>query len=521
MNISISGRIDTNNAAQTEQALLARIGSGKEPVVLDAERLEYISSAGLRVLLRLRKDHPELRLVNVNPDVYEVLEMTGFTEILQVERGFRVVSVEGCEEIGHGANGSVYRYSDEIAIKVYREGNDLEDIRREREMAKLALVLGLPTAISYDVVKVGERYGTVFELLNARSFSAIMAREPEKLDWCVAEFTDLLKKIHDTEAPAGKLPDARETALGWVEAMRPHLPPAPWEKLRRMVEDVPRDLHLIHGDYHTKNLQVQNGEVLIIDMDTLSAGNRIFELGSIYNSFLGFYELDHEAVERFQGFSYETSTAFWRRFLARYLQTDCPHKLREVEDKARILGYTRLIRRAYRLGLQDTEAGSRDIENWTRELLELLERVDRLDFSLQELILPAKTELLDEVQQFVRRRLEDRCSMKAQMQIDLAVEEIFVNIASYAYSPEEGTAAVRVELTEDPVSVSISFLDRGVPYDPLSKEDPDVKALAQERKIGGLGIFLTKQVMDEVRYEYRDGQNILTMRKDLGQGGGL
>ena len=514
--IKLSGRIDSGSAPEMERSLRAQIiGDGSERLLLDAAGLEYISSAGLRVLLRLRKASAGLRLINVNPEVYEVLDMTGFTQMMEVEKGFRSVSVEGCEEIGHGANGSVYRFSDEIAIKVYREGSDLEDIRHEREMAKLALVLGLPTAISYDVVKVGERYGTVFELLNAQSFSAILAGEPDKLDWCVAEFTDLLKKIHDTEVPAGKLPDARETALGWVEEMRPWLPAAPWEKLRRLVEAVPPDLHMIHGDYHTKNLQVQNGEVLLIDMDTLSAGNRIFELGSIYNSFLGFYELDHKAVERFQGFSYETSEAFWRRFLARYLDTDCPHKLREVEDKARVLGYTRLIRRACRLGLQNTEAGRRDVENWTRELLELLERVDSLCFSKDELILPAETEALEEVQDFVGRRVGEDCGPKTRMQLELAVEEIFVNIASYAYAPGSGPAAVRVELEREPPAVAVSFRDRGVPYDPLAREDPDVNLLAQERREGGLGIFLTKQVMDEVRYEYREGQNVLTMKKLL------
>lgn len=523
MKIQLGGRIDTNNAAQAEQELRSRIGDRGEPIVLDAEKLEYISSAGLRILLRLKKDCPALSLINVRPEVYEVLEMTGFTEILEVQKGFRRISVEGCEEIGHGANGSVYRFSDEIAVKVYRDGNDLETINRERELAKLALVLGIPTAISYAVVRVGENYGTVFELLNARSFSAIIAGEPEKLDWCVNEFAGLLKKIHDTEAPAGKLPDMKQTALGWVDFLKEELPAPTWTKLRALVEAVPEDKHLLHGDYHTKNLLVQNGEVLIIDMDTLSAGNRIFELGSIYNSFLGFYELDHEAVARFQGFSYEISESFWRRFLAAYLETNCEAKLREVEDKARILGYTRLIRRAIRRGGRETEAGRREIEHWTRELIALVDQVKQLSFSRSELILPARTELLEEVQSFVGERLEGRCSMKARMQIDLAVEEIFVNIASYAYAPEVGPAAVRVEVTKEPVSVTITFLDRGVPYDPLAKDDPDVTAMAQERKIGGLGIFLTKQVMDEVRYEYRDGQNVLTMRKDLenGSGGGL
>ncbi|MBP3895696.1 MAG: ATP-binding protein, partial [Mogibacterium sp.] len=121
---------------------------------------------------------------------------------------------------------------------------------------------------------------------------------------------------------------------------------------------------------------------------------------------------------------------------------------------------------------------------------------------------------LDTVTGFVNRALEEfDCPMKTQMQIELAVEEIYVNIANYAYSPEVGRAKVRVEVDDDPLKVSITFIDHGTPYDPLAKEDPDVTLSAQERQIGGLGIFLTKQTMDDVEYEYKDGQNILTIKK--------
>lgn len=130
------------------------------------------------------------------------------------------------------------------------------------------------------------------------------------------------------------------------------------------------------------------------------------------------------------------------------------------------------------------------------------------------LTLPAKRENLDAVRSFVTERLEDRCSARTQMQLDLAVEEIFINIASYAYAPGEGAAEVRVAVTDEPACV-ITFLDSGVPYDPTAKEDPDVNLLAQDRQIGGLGIFLTKKLMDEVRYERRDGKNVFSMKKKL------
>lgn len=135
---------------------------------------------------------------------------------------------------------------------------------------------------------------------------------------------------------------------------------------------------------------------------------------------------------------------------------------------------------------------------------------------MKELDIEAKLENLGEVMAFVDEQLEAAdCSMKVQMQIDLAVEEIFVNIANYAYSPETGPATVRVEVKPDGSAVTITFIDQGVPYDPLAKKDPDVNLAAEDREIGGLGIFLTKKNMDDVKYEYVNGSNVLTLKKNL------
>lgn len=135
---------------------------------------------------------------------------------------------------------------------------------------------------------------------------------------------------------------------------------------------------------------------------------------------------------------------------------------------------------------------------------------------MKELELEALTDNLPRVLAFVDGELEAAdCPMKIQMQIDIAVEEIFVNIANYAYSPEVGTATVRVEVMGEPPAVDITFIDGGVPYDPLAKADPDVTLSAEERQIGGLGIFMVKKTMDDVKYEYLDGHNILTLKKGL------
>ena len=133
---------------------------------------------------------------------------------------------------------------------------------------------------------------------------------------------------------------------------------------------------------------------------------------------------------------------------------------------------------------------------------------------MSELVIDAKVENLEQVNDFIAENLMG-FPMKLLMQIDLVVEEVFVNIANYAYKEKTGKAKVTCELDSENSLLTLVFEDKGVPFDPLSKEDPDVTATAEEREIGGLGIFLTKKLMDEVRYENKDGKNILTLIKKL------
>ena len=135
---------------------------------------------------------------------------------------------------------------------------------------------------------------------------------------------------------------------------------------------------------------------------------------------------------------------------------------------------------------------------------------------MKELTLNATTENIPVVTDFVNEQLEAHgCSMKVQIQIDVAIDELFSNIARYAYNPDIGPATVRVELTEEPLSVVVTFIDNGVPYDPLKNTDPDTSLSAEEREIGGLGVYMVKKSMDTVAYEYKDGQNELRITKEL------
>ena len=381
LTVALSGHIDSGNASQVEAEVMQIHGAEKhDKVVLDAETLEYISSAGLRIILRLRKLEPELKMCNVSSEVYEILDMTGFTEMMTVEKAYRKFSVDGCEVIGQGANGKVYRLDPDTIIKVYFNPEALPEIHRERELARRAFVLGIPTAIPYDVAKVGDGYGSVFELLSAKSFSKLIAEEPENLEKYVDLYVELLRKIHSTEVKPGDMPDMKAVALDWAGFMKDYLPAELADKLYALVDAVPERRTMIHGDYHTKNIMMQNGETLLIDMDTLSYGHPIFELASMYLGFVAFGESDPTVTEKFMGLPYETTKRIWKMALKKYLGTDDDAFVTAVEEKAQIVGYTRLMRRTIRRNGLNTDDGRKVIAMCRERLESLIPKTDSLDF---------------------------------------------------------------------------------------------------------------------------------------------
>ena len=377
--IAVEGRIDASNAAQAEEKIfrIKNENPGKH-TVLDADRLEYISSAGLRVILRLRKEEPKLAIINVASDVYEVFDMTGFTDMVTIEKAYQRMSVEGCEFIAKGANGAVYRYDEETILKTYFAKDALPEIKQERENARKAFVLGINTAIPYGIVRVGDNYGTVTELLNAESVTQLIRKDQEHLEQPVKYYIDMLKSIHAITVEDGEVPDMKETALAWAEFVAPHLPEAQGKKLRGLIEAVPKQNTLMHGDYHTNNIMVQNGEPLLIDMDTLCMGHPVFELGSMFNAFIGYSELDHQVTVNFYGYTHETAERVWDMALKAYLGTDDEAVCQSVTEKAMIIGYIRMLRRAIR---RPEEAESPAKIARCKEMLGvLLNKVDTLTF---------------------------------------------------------------------------------------------------------------------------------------------
>ena len=239
MKINLTGRIDSSNATEVESKIKEQIEGFSGELELDAAELEYISSAGLRIILRLKKANPSTRVINCSSEVYDIFEMTGFTEMMDVSKAYRKISVEGCEVIGEGANGKVYRTDPDTIVKVYKNPDSLDEIHNERELARKAFVMGIPTAIPYDVVQVGELYGSVFELLNATSFAKLIKTGEESVDELARQSVEILKAMHGTQLKDSELPSKRQEAIGWAEYCAPYLPEEIGGKLVKMFREIP------------------------------------------------------------------------------------------------------------------------------------------------------------------------------------------------------------------------------------------------------------------------------------------
>ena len=382
LTIYLEGRIDTNNANEAQAEIDSIVKANDfDQLVLDFDQLNYLSSAGLRVILKLKKENKNLKIVEVIPEVYEVFDTTGFTEMMEIEKGYRHYCSDGWEKIGEGANGIVYRMDPETIVKCFKNSDALPEIERERKLAREAFVHGVPTAIPYDVVKVGNSYGTVYELLNAKALAKILAEDnsDESIDKSVDIFVELLKQIHETEVYADFIPNQNEIGISWVEFLRDYLPEDTWSKLYRLVTELPRCNTMLHGDYHIKNVMVQDGEALLIDMDTISYGSIIYEFGSVYNAFKGFAEVDPGQTKNFLGIDSQTADKFFNKTIEKYFDGDDAASLTEKKEKMRLIGIVRLARRAIRRHALDTPEGKAAVEHYLDGIKELTEKVDNLD----------------------------------------------------------------------------------------------------------------------------------------------
>lgn len=324
--ISFAGHLDTATSVEANTKISRELDAidSIDSLTFDAMKLEYISSSGLRILLSLAKRHKNFRVINVQPQVYEVLETTGFTKIMAVERAMRRLSVEGCKMIGIGSVGKVYRLDGDTIIKVFREGTTMENVRREITLSKEAFVLGMPTAISFDIVKVvpsnqdkEECYGLVYELLKANTLSTYLKQHPEQIDECARKFADLFKQMHEIEVPGdGNIPSAAQHERQQIEHIRRYFPEESINMMLCILDSIPGSNRLLHLDLQTKNVMVQDGQLMLIDMGEVGYGHPLLDLGHSYSSMvtlIGDYE-------KTIGIPRELGQRFWNQAIKDYFE---------------------------------------------------------------------------------------------------------------------------------------------------------------------------------------------------------
>ena len=376
LTIYLEGNIDSNNAQLVENEIFSLISSSVKSVTLDASNLNYISSAGLRVILKIKKAVSDTKLIEVNHDVYEIFDMTGFTELLKIEKQFRKLSVNGCQVIGEGANGIVYRIDADTICKVYKKADDLESVKNEIKLARKAFVMGVPTAIPYDIVKVGDLYGSVFELLDSKSLAEILRDDPSSLDRVVRDSVNILKKIHQITLKAGEFPSIKDDFLYRLSLGKEILDPVTYDRVEKLLKDIPDTNTIVHGDYHLKNILKQKDTDLLIDMDTLSLGHPIFEFAQIYATYIGFSRIEHNSFAKFFKMDEEIKNDLFNKTLKYYFDDKDEAFINDVILKAEILSSVRFLKKAR----EDTEFGRSAKKYCLENFKNDLPKIDKLYF---------------------------------------------------------------------------------------------------------------------------------------------
>lgn len=311
----IKGRINSTNAPEFEKEIMAAL-----PTELDAAELEYISSAGLRVLLKLKKAVEDVTIINVSGEVYDILDITGFTSLLNVKKAIREIDLTGKEIIGKGGNGTVYRLDADTIVKLYKPDYSLESIERERSYAKAAFVSGIPSVIAYDTVKSGDSYGIVFEAMNSDTLGHTIANDPEHLDEYVKKYVDFAKTIHSAEIKGEEIATLKSLLKKRVtsEEMLKFCEQSEVEMLVDIIDHMADVNTLVHGDLHPGNIMIQNGELMLIDMGESTRGVSLYDIASVYRDLISGPKTTPDVSRMTLGMEPETATEVGNKFFKLY-----------------------------------------------------------------------------------------------------------------------------------------------------------------------------------------------------------
>ena len=347
LTVSLDGRMDTEAAVKFE-AELAEIckNNPHESMVFDAEKLLYVASSGLRTILKMAKTEKNFSVENVSPAVYSVFEMTGFSRIIKIRKALRKIDLEKCEKIGFGGNGAVYRVSEDEIVKVNYNPATYAALDLELAKAKEAFLLGIPTAISFDLVDCGEgKRGVVYETIKSRTLGESIQSNPELMEELTERYVEQLNTLHAVHTDNPVFGNAKDNYRTQVENASKFLTEEEGQMLTQILDVLPEGDRLVHCDAHPKNIMIQNGDMLWIDMEGMATGHPIYDLISIAvvlngmrtdEMSLGICGMDNQTVLKFKDC-----------FIRKYFKTEDPEA---VQRYSSMIDALRLIRAVLAIG---------------------------------------------------------------------------------------------------------------------------------------------------------------------------
>jgi uncharacterized protein (TIGR02172 family) len=292
LRLRLAGPLDQATSPRVRERLPAAAAGTLE---IDLAACSFISSAGLRLLLEIHKSFQSsgnlFRLVNVPLSIENILETTGLSQLLSFSRARREISIDGREMMAAGTCGECYRLDEESVVKLYYAGISADLVEREKQFAREAFILGVPTAISYEIVQCGDRLGVIYEMLEAKLFSEIIRNDLQNLESHAKTLAAAARTIHSARDSQSVFPEAKTHFRRSMHQLADDFPPEDIEHLRHRLDHIPDTDECVHLDLHTSNIMIRDGQPLIIDMGEFSVGSFLFDLGQ-WCTIYGYPELN-------------------------------------------------------------------------------------------------------------------------------------------------------------------------------------------------------------------------------------
>ncbi len=349
LTLYLEGRIDSGNISQMESEIMDVINLiDNVEISFDVEKLDYISSAGLRTLLKVKKQaQKNVKIVNVSDEVFDIFNVTGFDNIFEIERQMRKISLDGCKKISSALNGEIYKLSDDEVFKLYGKDISLNEIKKERSYAQTALACGVPTLIPYDVVRCEQGYGIVFEKAEMSSLAYLIKQNPDKLKDYAAMLGNLLRELHSTQIPADKLPDIKDRYREWLSVIDDP-DDSSLQVFMNLISSIQDSQTYVHGDINLNSVMVQGDELLLLDMSGSARGHGIFDLQALFASLVALERKTPGYCKDTFGLPANVCVKFWNVFFDAYME----HKEQEINSMNELLAKTFVLKEKVLLGLE-------------------------------------------------------------------------------------------------------------------------------------------------------------------------